>query len=207
MREGGRDALTTRAVATAAGVQPPALYRHFGDKDALLDAVAERAYADYLREKRLREQGSDPVEELRRGWDLHVEFGLTHPEAYALVYADPRRVSSAAQVGFTVLREGIARVARAGRLRISEARAANLFHATACGTVLSLIATPEAVRDAGLSEAAREAALAAMVRDESDPPLAGVAAAIALKAALPEVTVLSESERRLLAEWLDRLSL
>src|ERR1700677_3669653 len=39
LREQGAAAVTTRAVALAAGVQAPAIYRLFGDKDGLLDAV------------------------------------------------------------------------------------------------------------------------------------------------------------------------
>ena len=41
LREGGALAVTTRGVADAASVQPPTIYRLFGDKDGLLDAVAE----------------------------------------------------------------------------------------------------------------------------------------------------------------------
>ena len=37
---GGRDAVTTRAVSAAAGVQPPTIYRHFGDMQGLFEAVA-----------------------------------------------------------------------------------------------------------------------------------------------------------------------
>ena len=47
----GREALTTRAVAAAAGVQPPTIYRLFGDKDGLLDAVIEHGYATFLAAK------------------------------------------------------------------------------------------------------------------------------------------------------------
>jgi AcrR family transcriptional regulator len=32
----------------AAGVQPPAIYRFFGDKDGLLEAVAEHGYATFI---------------------------------------------------------------------------------------------------------------------------------------------------------------
>jgi TetR/AcrR family tetracycline transcriptional repressor len=42
----GLDAVTTRRVAQAHGVTPMALYRHFRDKEALLDALAERLLAD-----------------------------------------------------------------------------------------------------------------------------------------------------------------
>ncbi len=42
LRASGRAAVTTRAVSEAAGVQAPTIYRLFGDKEGLLDAVAER---------------------------------------------------------------------------------------------------------------------------------------------------------------------
>ena len=45
LASGGPSAVTTRAVAADAGVQAPTIYRQFGDKDGLLQAVAERAPA------------------------------------------------------------------------------------------------------------------------------------------------------------------
>ncbi|WP_437753552.1 TetR family transcriptional regulator [Sorangium sp. So ce1389] len=48
LAEGGRGALTTRAVAAAAGVQAPTIYRLFGDERGLLEAVAERGLAKHI---------------------------------------------------------------------------------------------------------------------------------------------------------------
>ena len=89
LAKGGRDALTTRAVAEAAHVQPPILYRLFDDKTGLLNAVADFGFGVYMEKKRPSATPRDPVESLRAGWKLHVEFGLTHPELYLLMYADP----------------------------------------------------------------------------------------------------------------------
>ena len=208
LNNGGRDAVTTRAVADAAGVQVPALYRHFSDKQALLDAVAEHGFRTYLSEKRLPRPGQDPVEDLRRGWDLHVAFGLSHPALYLLMYAEPRAgiKSPAAETSYRMLREHLRQVAAVGRLRLSEERAAELFHASGCGTVLTLLAGTQEDREGRLSEIAREAALAAMTADT--PAFEGsgpAAAAAALRAVLPEVQSLSEGERTLLIEWLNRL--
>src|SRR5882757_9359572 len=75
----GRDAVTTRAVAVAAGLQPPAIYRLFGDKDGLLEAVAEHGFAAFLATKHVDPDPQDPIEDLRAGWDLAVEFGLANP--------------------------------------------------------------------------------------------------------------------------------
>ncbi|HEY4411240.1 MAG TPA: TetR/AcrR family transcriptional regulator [Acidimicrobiia bacterium] len=42
VEDGGVDAATTRAIATAAGVPVATLYQFFADRDAVLDAVLER---------------------------------------------------------------------------------------------------------------------------------------------------------------------
>ncbi|MFD4527271.1 TetR family transcriptional regulator [Streptomyces sp. NPDC058470] len=80
----GRDAVTTRAVAVAAGMQAPAIYRLFGDKDGLLEAVAEHGFAAFLATKNVEARPQDPIEDLRAGWDLAVEFGLANPAPYTL---------------------------------------------------------------------------------------------------------------------------
>lgn len=204
----GRDAVTTRAVAAAASVQAPTLYRLFGDKRGLLDAVAEYGFATYLSEKELREASADPVADLRVGWDLHIEFGLAHPAIYALMYGDPQSgvTSPAAAAAKRILQQHIRRLAVAGRLRVSEERAAALVHASGCGTVLTLLAMPADRRDRGLSKAAREAVLAAITTatpalDRPSP----AAAAIALRAVLSDATTFTRGERQLLKEWLERL--
>src|SRR3984885_9548464 len=71
----GRDAVTTRRVAVAAGLQPPAIYRLFGDKDGLLDARAEYGFARFLAAKHVDPDPADPIADLKAGWDLAVEFG------------------------------------------------------------------------------------------------------------------------------------
>lgn len=205
----GRDGLSTRAVSAAAGVQPPALYRLFGDKDGLLDAVAAYGFDEYLAGKRALGSTGDPVEDLRRGWDLHVEFGLSRPEFYVLMYGDarPGRTSPAAREAEGLLRAIVERVAAAGRLRVGVERAARLTHAAGMGVVLTLIATPVAERDPELSATARETVLGRILTDTAEP--AGSALperAIALRAGLDGAAVLTGAERALLGEWLDRIA-
>jgi AcrR family transcriptional regulator len=205
----GRDAVTTRAVATAAGVQAPTIYRLFGDKRGLLEAVAERGYASFLDQKTVRAPGPDPVEDLRAGWDLHAAFGLANPDLYALMYADPRpgAVPAASAAAEEMLAQHIGRVAAAGRLRVSERRAAELVRACGRGAVLTMLATPVDERDPQLLVDAREAVIAAITTDAPAVDGAGpAAAASALRAALDQTDALSDAERRLMAEWLERLA-
>jgi AcrR family transcriptional regulator len=206
---GGREAVTTRAVAAAAGIQAPTIYRMFGDKNGLLDAVAEHGYRAYLEQKVTRPPAADPVDDLRTGWDLHVGFGLANPALYALMYGDPRpgTASAAAVRSLRMLRAHISRVAGTGRLRVGEEHAVNLIHAAACGTVFTLLALDEERRDPALSEHARAAVFAAIITDTPTVETPGPAtAAVALRAVLGDVDALTAGERALLGEWLDRVA-
>ncbi|MER8153725.1 helix-turn-helix domain-containing protein [Streptomyces sp. NPDC094472] len=209
LSEGGPDAVSTRAVSSAAGVQPPTIYRLFGDKQGLLDAVVAYGFTEYLSSKTAEEPTDDPVQDLRVGWDLHIGLGLANPALYSLMYGGHRPgVSSPASVAaFEMLARLIRRIAEAGRLAIPEERAAALVHAAGCGTTLTLIATPEDRRDPELSRTAREAAIAAITTDAPAAAEPGpVAAAVTLRAALPRTDALTAPERGLLREWLDRIA-
>ena len=209
LAHGGRDAVTTRAVAAAAGVQAPAIYRLFGDKDGLLEAVVEHGYATFLAAKHLDGHPQDPVEDLRAGWDLAVEFGLANPALYMLMHSDPRRgtTSAAFHAGMRILMGRIHRLAAAGRLRVDERLAATLIHATAHGAVLTWLSLPDDRRDPVLLTAMRESMVAAITTERPAVQEAGAAgAARTLRALLPEQTALSGAERHLLGEWLDRLA-
>ncbi|GGP64759.1 TetR family transcriptional regulator [Saccharothrix coeruleofusca] len=211
LQRGGRDALSTRAVTAAAGVQAPTLYRLFGDKDGLLDAVADYGFRTYLGSKHALGDSGDPVEDLRRGWDLHVEFGLSMPAFYLLMYGEPRSgaASEAGRRARAVLRRIVERIAAAGRLRLGVEHAAQLVHATGMGVVLTLISSPPEERDRELSVVAREHVLRSITTDEA---VAGEATAPSRAAALRAAVdadphlPLTAAERALLAEWLDRIA-
>ena len=226
LAQGGREAVTTRAVAAAAGVQAPTIYRHFSDMRALLDAVAGYGFAAHLREKSEGAPSADPLVALREGWDLHVAFGLANPAFYALMYGDPRPAAefSAAAAGYEALHALIRRVAEAGLLRLSVEDAASMFHAAGCGVTLTLLSEKPERRDLTLSARMREVTLEAITvptaraRDATTnasikmtPQERIISHAVALKALLSETEIgetkaLSAAEETLLTEWLDRLS-
>jgi AcrR family transcriptional regulator len=217
---GGRNAVTTRAVSAAAGVQAPTIYRHFGDMQGLLDVAARETLAVHVREQATRSLTNDPVEDLRRGWDLHIAFGLAHPDAFALLYSAPSVAASVSVIheGVAVLQGLVARIAEAGRLRVDVAHATDLLHAAGTGVTLTLAATPPEERDPRLSETMREAILTAItVPASTESPNGETDAArgaervavhaVALQALLTEApSVLSPAEQQLLSDWLDRLA-
>jgi AcrR family transcriptional regulator len=214
LQAGGIEAVSTRAVAAAAGVQPPTIYRLFGDKDGLLDAVAGYLLERYIEEKRqLIEASQDPVTDLRRLWDLHVDFGVTHPDGYVLAYGQmrPGRVVPAAEETFRLLRNVIARLGDRGTLRMSVERATVYFRSTGTGFILTQIGLPAHERDPELSAIIFDNTMAAIstgaMRDSANATgLSG--RAVALREALRDndELPLSDAERVLLAEWLNRLA-
>lgn len=212
LREQGPAALTTRNVARAAAVQAPTIYRLFGDKDGLLDAVAEHVMATYVATKSTlaeaaARQDTDPLDDLRDGWQKQIAFGLANPTLFALLVAPERGAHSpAAQAGAAILRARIHRVATTGKLRVSERKALDLMRAAGTGTVLTLLATPPATRNLGLADAMYEAVLGQILSAPSRSHGAGpAAAAITLRASTEQLEALSGAERQLLNEWLDRV--
>ncbi|WP_223645329.1 TetR/AcrR family transcriptional regulator [Corallococcus sp. EGB] len=207
---GGPDAATTRAVAAAAGVQAPTIYRLFGDKRGLLSAVVEHEMASYVAKKSARKPHPDPLQELRIGWDTHVAFGLSHPGLVALMCSDLTPGGQTTPVvsdGNELLRRRVRNIALAGRLRVSEERALGLIASMANGSMLTLLRQPEGQRDPGLSVAAREAVMDAITNDAA--PSANTdarAAASTLRASLDSLKVLTKGERALLSELLARIT-
>ena len=61
------------------------------------------------------------------------------------------------------------RVAEAGRLRVGVEQAVRMIHAAGIGVILSLIGAEPEDRDPALSEATREAILAAVTTDAATP--------------------------------------
>lgn len=206
---GGREALTTRAVAAAAHVQAPTIYRLFGDKNGLLDAVAHHGLAQFVAEKRALAPLPDPLDNLRFGWDVNIAFGIAHPAIFAIINsgARPGELSPVATAGLDILRARVRLLARAGLLRVPEDRAVSLIRVAGVGTTLTLLSMPEAERDPGLSSAAYDAVVAAITTTSPAPDRPGpAAAAIALRASLDEAAPLTPGERALLTELLDRLA-
>lgn len=211
LAESGGDPVSTRAVCAAAGVGAPTLYHHFGDKKGLFDAVVAYGFERYLAEKRAQPTTGDPVDDLRRGWDTHVEFGIAHPAFYTLMYGTSRR-AGVADEAFRILLGITERVARAGRLRVPVKAAARMIHAAGMGVTLSLISGE--CEDPDLSPRTREAVLAAVTTDDTPGhagtgPASPSALAIALTAALEGRPPgnLSEAEVALLREWLTRIAI
>ena len=93
--EKGAASLNLRAVARVLGVTHPAAYRHFANKEALLEAVAQEGFdelADALHKSVEGEKGLEPT--LYALANTYLNFALENPELtrvmFALIPADTR---------------------------------------------------------------------------------------------------------------------
>jgi AcrR family transcriptional regulator len=205
----GPAAVTTRAVSAEAGVQPMTIYRIFGDMDRLLESAASRGFAEYVAAKTARPAAADPVDDLREGWDLHVEFGLAHPHVYAQTYGRyvPGPPAPAVRAAADVLRGLVERAAKAGRLTRDVESAAQIIHSAGCGVTLTLMQLPEEDRDLSVSVACREAVLASVTTAAPTPQDGAGPHAVALSSLVADGDDrFTAAELGLLQEWLSRLS-
>jgi AcrR family transcriptional regulator len=123
---GGPDALTMRALAARLGVAPMALYNHFRDREAILDALAAMVFEKLAAQS---PQGTDRKTR-RPGWRPRLRqimlaaqaFASEHPHLYRLAMTYPNKPAA----GFHLASEALGLLREAG---LSHAQALNSFHA------------------------------------------------------------------------------
>lgn len=161
---GGEAGLSIREVCARAGVTPPTVYHHFGDKAALVDRVVEDCFTEFDRAGAARTPPADPVEALRWAADAYLAYGIAHPTHYRLMFQQrPARPSPAGLASYDRLRRLVAAIAAAGRLVPPPEDATAAFWCTVHGVTSLVIAgflAPDApsvglVRDAMLAQLTR----------------------------------------------------
>ncbi|GGK77637.1 TetR family transcriptional regulator [Planomonospora parontospora subsp. parontospora] len=203
--------IATRAVCEAVGVSQPVLYRLFGDKRGLLDAVADHGYERYAALKAAQERTGDPVADLHAGWDGHMAFAQANPALYQLMFTPrPWSHSTARDRVTDLLAAALTRCAAAGALKLEPRTAARLILAANIGTALDHIARPALFADPALSHRMRDAVFSHVLteppaRQDADPLRA---AALRLRAQLQlgGTEALEPVETALLQRWLERIA-
>lgn len=109
VREGGPEALSLRELARRVGVSHAAAYRHFADREALVDVVAERALVALVATIHRRLESVPDADEVtvarRRLMGIgagYVEFALAESGLFRLLftaYPDPPEGASAGDAG------------------------------------------------------------------------------------------------------------
>ena len=89
LEESGAANLSLRAVARACGVSAMAPYRHFKDKDALLDAVAAHGFEALAQALEEADAGASGAEALAAQGAAYVAFACRHPALFRLMFTAP----------------------------------------------------------------------------------------------------------------------
>lgn len=86
---GDVNALTMRAVASASGVTPPSVYRHFPDKDALVQTVIAERFAEFTAalHTATASAGERPLARLEAISRAYLRFGQEHPGHYRVLFS------------------------------------------------------------------------------------------------------------------------
>lgn len=203
--------ISTRAVCDAVGVTQPVLYRIFGDKQGLLDALAEVGLQRYTARKRELETTPDPVADLRAGWDDHMAFAAEHPAIYRLMFSPRPGVPSAARDGvLELVKAALRRCAAAGALRAEIDASAALILSANVGLAMNRLTQPDVYGARELSDGLRDAVFAAVLTDAPTPseevPLVVAARQLSAQLDLDTPGRLAPEEQALLRLWLQRLT-
>ncbi len=87
-RAGSAEAVTLRAVAREVGIAAPSIYPHFADREAILAAVVARVFDELAVAIKAgaAAAGPDPVDQLVAGCAGYVDFGLSQPARYGVLF-------------------------------------------------------------------------------------------------------------------------
>jgi AcrR family transcriptional regulator len=88
-RAGSAEAVTLRAVAREVGIAAPSIYPHFADREAIMAAVVARVFDELAGAIKAgaAAAGPDPVDQLVAGCTGYVDFGLSQPARYGVLFA------------------------------------------------------------------------------------------------------------------------
>lgn len=127
-----RDAanVSLREVARRVGVSQAAPYRHFADKDALLEAVAEEGFQQLLKALAI-DAGSEPnpLVRLQASGVAYVKFAIAHPAHYRVMFSTFRveqgtysSLNAAAGEAFAVMVDAISAGQAMGGIQAGDPR-------------------------------------------------------------------------------------
>jgi len=86
----GAEAITMRRVAAATGITAMAIYRHYPDRAALLNALADEGFEQLSASLKGRRFTGDLETRLAKMADLYLDHALANPRLFELMFLQPR---------------------------------------------------------------------------------------------------------------------
>ncbi len=85
----GYEAVTMRKIAQAIEYSPTAIYLHFRDKEAVINAICDTDFLKLATRFRKIAEVADPIARLRAAGLAYADFALRHPNHYRLMFMTP----------------------------------------------------------------------------------------------------------------------
>jgi AcrR family transcriptional regulator len=82
----GVDAVTMRRVGAAVGITAMAVYRHYADRDGLLNALADKGFAELAGRLAAARLKGDLTTRMRKVLDVNLDFALEEPRLFELMF-------------------------------------------------------------------------------------------------------------------------
>ncbi len=85
--ESGLEGLTMRRVARRVGISAPAIYRHFKNKNEILQHIVDQARRRFQERYFRARRGRSPKQRLRLAVRHYIDFALEHPHDYKIIFS------------------------------------------------------------------------------------------------------------------------
>jgi AcrR family transcriptional regulator len=89
--EEGTEGVSMRRVAEAVGITPMAIYRHYPDQAALLNALADEGFEELSAVLKGKRYTGDIESRLAKMADAFLDHALTNPRLFELMFLKPRK--------------------------------------------------------------------------------------------------------------------
>jgi AcrR family transcriptional regulator len=120
----GNENVSIRKIADRIEYAPGTIYLYFRDKAEILDRICEETFARLIvKQKAIENDTAPPLDKLRRGLRLYIQFGLDNPNHYIVTFIQAKLNREAhsvfqttGQQAFACLRQGVQACVDAGEL-------------------------------------------------------------------------------------------
>lgn len=143
--------VSMRKIASKIGYTPTTIYLYFKDKADLLNQICEQTFAQLTRNlTAISKLSISPLERLRLGLLEYIQFGLQHPNHYAIIFNTPASPGleqtfekSQGEAAFDTLRNSVAACKADGSLKQPDAELVSQTLWACVHGVTSLLITQE----------------------------------------------------------------
>ena len=121
----GEDRLSMRRIAARLGVTAPAIYHHFVNRNAILEAISDEGFERLVGRVERRSRGHGPVQQCLDTLVSYREFALDEPHVFAVMFLArrprarqfPDDFAARRSAAFSLLEDQVSAAMNAGELR------------------------------------------------------------------------------------------